>query len=408
MLHAVKMLPASKDVPLIPSDDRKTTMFGWIVTLIPRVGIVGLLFCFEHDFFRKTARTFRISQRARDPYIERALAAMADMGFLEADHQRAEFRQAEPLRHLAAQHAALGIQATDLALAGDDQHEGEPVMVGALQEGEQHPMGARLGHAVQIEPRIDVLPAARQLRPLAAADRRQRRRSADAAGAPDFTGATALTGIGFCGRVMGRRDPEAAAWTFATAGRLRSGLTCFATLSQSARSSSLERTLAPRRSGAGRESARGVSLVAVMANAPAAPLLLILRNIGSGDRQRHRFCHRRRLRDRVVAAGLADAASGVAAGCLHGRGALSLVGGALRRALGDRRRRHRRPFRPACPAADRSAETVWRSSPMADPRGPEACGRARPDRALFGTSITNCVLCRSRPETFPASAPAPK
>ena len=34
---------------------------------------------------------------------------MADMGFLEADHQRAEFRQAEPLRHLTAQHAALGL-----------------------------------------------------------------------------------------------------------------------------------------------------------------------------------------------------------------------------------------------------------------------------------------------------------
>ena len=40
MLHAVKMLPASKQVPLIPSDDRKTTISGWIVTLIPRVGIV--------------------------------------------------------------------------------------------------------------------------------------------------------------------------------------------------------------------------------------------------------------------------------------------------------------------------------------------------------------------------------
>ena len=40
LLHAVKMLPASKDVALIPSDDRKTTISGWIVTLIPRVGIV--------------------------------------------------------------------------------------------------------------------------------------------------------------------------------------------------------------------------------------------------------------------------------------------------------------------------------------------------------------------------------
>ena len=40
ILHAVKALPASRDVSLISSDDRKTTIFGWIVTLIPRVGIV--------------------------------------------------------------------------------------------------------------------------------------------------------------------------------------------------------------------------------------------------------------------------------------------------------------------------------------------------------------------------------
>jgi hypothetical protein len=40
ILHAVKTLPASQDVALIPADDRKTMVFGWIVTLIPRVGIV--------------------------------------------------------------------------------------------------------------------------------------------------------------------------------------------------------------------------------------------------------------------------------------------------------------------------------------------------------------------------------
>ena len=40
ILHAVKMLPASKDTPPISADDRKTAVFGWIVTLIPRVGIV--------------------------------------------------------------------------------------------------------------------------------------------------------------------------------------------------------------------------------------------------------------------------------------------------------------------------------------------------------------------------------
>ena len=40
VLHAVKMLPASREVSLISTDDRNTKVFGWIVTLIPRVGIV--------------------------------------------------------------------------------------------------------------------------------------------------------------------------------------------------------------------------------------------------------------------------------------------------------------------------------------------------------------------------------
>jgi hypothetical protein len=40
ILHAVKMLPASQGVPPISTNDRKTMVLGWIVTLIPRVGIV--------------------------------------------------------------------------------------------------------------------------------------------------------------------------------------------------------------------------------------------------------------------------------------------------------------------------------------------------------------------------------
>jgi hypothetical protein len=40
ILHAVKTLPGSQSVPPIPTRDPKTTLFGWIVTLIPRVGIV--------------------------------------------------------------------------------------------------------------------------------------------------------------------------------------------------------------------------------------------------------------------------------------------------------------------------------------------------------------------------------
>src|SRR5882672_8394491 len=95
--------------------------------------------------------------RAPDPDVERALPAMADMGFLEADHQRPEFRQAQPLRHLAAEHAALRL-CSHLALAGDDEHEGQPLMMRALQKSEQGVMGADLRHAVKIEPGIDLVP----------------------------------------------------------------------------------------------------------------------------------------------------------------------------------------------------------------------------------------------------------
>jgi hypothetical protein len=40
ILHAVKTLPASQAVPPIAANVTKTILFGWIVTLIPRVGIV--------------------------------------------------------------------------------------------------------------------------------------------------------------------------------------------------------------------------------------------------------------------------------------------------------------------------------------------------------------------------------
>jgi hypothetical protein len=40
ILHAVKTLPASQKVSPISTDAPKTGVFGWIVTLIPRVGIV--------------------------------------------------------------------------------------------------------------------------------------------------------------------------------------------------------------------------------------------------------------------------------------------------------------------------------------------------------------------------------
>jgi multisubunit Na+/H+ antiporter MnhE subunit len=40
ILHAVKTLPASQTVPPVAADDRTVSILGWIVTLVPRVGIV--------------------------------------------------------------------------------------------------------------------------------------------------------------------------------------------------------------------------------------------------------------------------------------------------------------------------------------------------------------------------------
>jgi hypothetical protein len=40
ILHAVKTLPAAREAPPIPAEDQRTNIFGLILTLIPRVGIV--------------------------------------------------------------------------------------------------------------------------------------------------------------------------------------------------------------------------------------------------------------------------------------------------------------------------------------------------------------------------------
>jgi len=82
---------------------------------------------------------------------------MADMRFLKPYHQRAEFRQAQPLRHLAAQHPAFGFN-SHFAFARDDEHECQALAMGSLQKSEQRTVGARLRHAMQVEPGIDLLP----------------------------------------------------------------------------------------------------------------------------------------------------------------------------------------------------------------------------------------------------------
>ena len=66
------------------------------------------------------------------------------------------------MRHLPAQHAALAVAAR-FALAGDDEHEGAAVAVGTLQEAEEDPMRAGLGHAVQVKAGVNLLLATREL-----------------------------------------------------------------------------------------------------------------------------------------------------------------------------------------------------------------------------------------------------
>ena len=106
-------------------------------------------------------------------------------------------------------------------------------------------MGADLRHAVQIDPGVDFLAAARKLRALAASDRRQRRRfrlelrnDPRRRQRPRRSAGSARLA-----------SPPASRWAASRACRLRSGLTCFATLSHSARSSSLKPRL--RRGGTG-------------------------------------------------------------------------------------------------------------------------------------------------------------
>jgi hypothetical protein len=65
-----------------------------------------------------------LTSHSSDAHMERAFATMTDMGFLEADDQRAELRLAKPMRDLTAQHATFLLGAADLALAGDDKHAG--------------------------------------------------------------------------------------------------------------------------------------------------------------------------------------------------------------------------------------------------------------------------------------------
>ena len=86
---------------------------------------------------------------------------MRDVRFLEAEHDVAQLGQAEPVRHLAAQHAAFGF-ARAPTFAGDDEHEPRAVVLGAPQEMAERRVGLGLREAMQVDPLVDRDAAARE------------------------------------------------------------------------------------------------------------------------------------------------------------------------------------------------------------------------------------------------------
>src|ERR1700730_6185708 len=78
------------------------------------------------------------------------------MSILEAHDIAAEFRQLQPERHLALEHAALApIIARAGALAGDHQDESSAILLRRAQKMEQFGMRLALGPAVQVDARIE-------------------------------------------------------------------------------------------------------------------------------------------------------------------------------------------------------------------------------------------------------------
>src|SRR5215831_3045622 len=81
---------------------------------------------------------------------------MRDVRLLESDDGGPELGQAEPERDLSTQHAALaGRRARSCALARDDEHETRAVALRAAQEMRERDVSLGLGHAVQVDARVD-------------------------------------------------------------------------------------------------------------------------------------------------------------------------------------------------------------------------------------------------------------
>ena len=87
---------------------------------------------------------------ALDPDVKRAGAAVAVGGILKPDDLRTKFRQPEPHRHLALEHAALARPVA--ALAGDHQNDSRAALLAGPEKPQQGVMRFGLRESVQIEP----------------------------------------------------------------------------------------------------------------------------------------------------------------------------------------------------------------------------------------------------------------
>lgn len=109
---------------------------------------------------------------------------MAQAGLLETEHEAVQVGPAQPMRHHAAQHAALaggigerGLRFRRSALAGHKQNQPGAATLRAVQEIEQGCMRLVLRQAMQVKHGLDRLPPAFQPAAQAALQRGKRRRS---------------------------------------------------------------------------------------------------------------------------------------------------------------------------------------------------------------------------------------
>src|SRR5215472_16967289 len=110
-------------------------------------------------------------------HVERAGAAVADMGGLESDHEIAKLGSFEPLRHQPPQHTAFAERiALGSARTLPGHHENDSCSLGLCraQEMRERVMGFALGKAMQVESAIDPLVAFGQALAQASFERRQR------------------------------------------------------------------------------------------------------------------------------------------------------------------------------------------------------------------------------------------